>query len=204
MDVLSFAPKNYFGSNMYLLFSDNECAVIDPSVDYDTVRSRIDGENIKLKYIIVTHSHFDHILKIDSWVQNCPEAIVIVGKEDAPALSDSYLNCYSLYFANEKGYFGSYHTVSGGDVLTLGKTTLKILETPGHTPGSISVLESDKVFVGDLVFADGGVGRCDFPGGDYTKLIASIKKITALPQHTAMYSGHGRETDVEEIKINFI
>jgi glyoxylase-like metal-dependent hydrolase (beta-lactamase superfamily II) len=78
---------------------------------------------------------------------------------------------------------------------------MKVISTPGHTRGSISLLFEDKIFCGDTVFAEGGVGRTDLPGGDSKMLVQSIKKLLQFPEKTRLYPGHGPETTVGEVKI---
>ena len=199
MKVLTFLPRGYFGSNTYLIFSDNEAAVIDPSVKYENLKSHITENGLTVKFIIITHAHFDHILEIDDWVQNT-NAEVIVGTKDANALSDPYLNCYRPFLNLEKGYNGNYTTVDEGSELKLSSQTLKFLSTPGHSPGSITVFADHNLFVGDVVFNEGGYGRCDLPGGDFKVLFSSIGRILSFDEETMVYSGHGEPTTLKEIK----
>ena len=200
MEVLTFTPTDYFGSNTYLTTSGTESAVIDPSVNVSRFEPFFSNSRCELKYIILTHGHFDHISEINSWVLKFPNAKVIVGAGDKNMLSDSYLNCYKLFMGVDKGYYGECTTVSDGDVLHLGNDEFTVIETPGHTPGSISLLTKDSVFVGDTVFAGGGFGRCDLPGGDFYVLEQSLDKIFALPQHLTVYSGHGEPTKISKLK----
>lgn len=202
MQINTVTHNRTFVSNMYIISDGSEAVVVDPSVEYEEAKSLLDELCVSLKYIIVTHAHFDHILAIDSWVENT-YAAVIVGKDDAVGLSDSNLNCYQAFRRKPGGYFGEYTAVSEGDVLKFGKCELSVMETPGHTPGSISLVLGGSIFVGDLVFANGGVGRTDLPGGDFSALVASIKRVLNMPDETVVYSGHGEKTTVREIK-NFI
>ena len=202
MQINTLTHNRTFVSNMYIISDGSEAVVVDPSVEYEEAKSLLDELCVSLKYIIVTHAHFDHILAIDSWVENT-YATVIVGKDDAVGLSDSNLNCYQAFRRKSGGYFGEYTAVSEGDVLKFGKCELSVMETPGHTPGSISLVLGGSIFVGDLVFANGGVGRTDLPGGDFSALVASIKRVLNMPDETVVYSGHGEKTTVREIK-NFI
>jgi len=195
MQVLTFVPRDYFGSNTYVLISDSEAAVIDPSVEYDKVKNAL-GDNITVKYIILTHAHFDHMLEIDSWVNNT-DAKVIVGRADRLGLTDSNLNCYKTFLGVDKGYYGPYTTVSEGDTVKIGSDVLSVIETPGHTQGSISLYSENCLFVGDLIFAGGGIGRTDLPGSDYVSLAMSIRKISKLPVGTMIYSGHGKAHELK-------
>ncbi len=204
MEIITFTPRDYFGSNMYLVSSGSESAVIDPSVDVAKICDRLERSNLTLRYIILTHAHFDHISGIDSWVEKFPSANVVVGMGDRNMLSDSYLNCYRTFLGVNKGYYGECITVADGNILLLGEEKLTVIETPGHTPGSISLLGQDCVFVGDTVFQGGGVGRCDLPGGNFYLLRESINRLLSLPHQLTVYSGHGDKAKLEDIKINFI
>lgn len=203
MRVTTFSPSEYFGSNMYVVHSGSCGTVIDPSCNYSQVKQFIEDNGITVKYIILTHAHFDHILEIDSWKNNT-KADVIVGFDEAYALRDSTINCYKLFFNEEKIYEGPYTTVKDGDILMLGDEKIKVIETPGHSAGSISLLIDNILFVGDTVFAGNSVGRVDLPGGNIKKLYESIDIIKSLPQETVIYPGHGPKTSVMEIKRNFI
>ena len=203
MRVTTFTPSEYFGANMYVIDCDGFGAVIDPSCDYLKVKDFLENNGIEIKYIILTHAHFDHILEIDSWKSNTP-ADVIVGVNEAAALRDSNLNCYKLFFNMDKIYDGPYVTVKDGDLLKLGQKNIRIIETPGHSAGSISLSIDKNLFVGDTVFAGNSVGRTDLPGGDMQKLYNPINIINSLPPETLIYPGHGPKTSVTEIKTNFI
>lgn len=203
MRVAKFAPTERFGSNMYILISGSEAAVIDPSVEYFKLEKFIRSENISFKYVLLTHAHFDHILEINEWVSET-DAEVVIGVDDAPMLSDSYLNCYSLFSGRDEGYFGSYKAVNDGDILQLGNEIIKVIHTPGHTPGSVTYSVGDALFVGDTLFFGGSYGRCDLPGGDEAKIFSSITHLLSQNENKTVYSGHGPDTTVKELKSNFI
>ena len=189
-------PTHPFSSNCYLVSSGGEYAVIDPSSPYNA--AKIDG---KLKYILLTHSHFDHILEIDSWV-NATDAEVLILEREADFLSDPGRNCYRLFDGSERGYFGNVRSVSDGEELTLGKERFRVLHLPGHTIGSAAYVFDVCVFVGDTVFAGGGFGRWDLPSGDMFSLFNSINKVKGLPDETVIYSGHGEPTTVGQYKLD--
>ncbi len=188
-----------YASNMYLILSENEAAVVDPSGHYDLAKRYI-GER-KVKYIMLTHAHFDHMLEIDDWVKNT-DATVIVGRSDAAALSDPIKNCYRLFFNENTVYSGSFTAVSDKEVLFLEDTKVEIFEVPGHTPGSLIYKIDSCAFVGDLVFAEGGFGRYDLPGGNFSLLKESIKKLSTLDLDTRLYPGHGPMFLLKDMHIN--
>lgn len=176
-----------YASNTYVISSNDETAVIDPSYPYN--ESLIVG---KLKYIILTHSHFDHMLEIDSW-QKATGAPVLVSEYEEKAPADANYNCYKLFLGVENGYYGPVTTIHDGDELILGAETLKVIECPGHTQGSIALYSAPFAFVGDTIFEGGGFGRFDLPGGDFFKLRESLKKLTKLPEGTTVLPGHGND-----------
>ena len=197
MKIITLDPGPRFSSNCYILVSDNEAVVIDPSFPAEAALERIG--DAKLSGVILTHAHFDHFLCIDSY----REIPVYVGAQDAPALRDSQMNGYRLFLGENRGYFGDYNVLAAGDRIKLGGAELSVIETPGHTKGSVSLLANGAVFVGDLVFADGGYGRTDLFGGSFAELMRSIDKITELDESTVIYPGHGRALDVREIRRYF-
>ena len=199
MKVFTFKPKK-FSSNSYLLYSNNVGAIIDPSIPYEEcIAQNKCLENIDVKFLILTHAHFDHFLFIDEWIEKT-NAQVMIGYRDANALADPFLNCYKLFLNSDVSYDREFIPLHEGDIISLDNETVKVLETPGHTPGSISLLTDGLLFVGDLVFFGGGVGRTDLPGGNYNELRSSIKRVIDLPNDIIIYPGHNNHTSTNEIK----
>jgi glyoxylase-like metal-dependent hydrolase (beta-lactamase superfamily II) len=155
----------------------------------------------KLRYVLLTHAHFDHILEIDSWVSNTG-AEVIIGINDAASLKDPVKNCYKLFFNENTAYTGKCTPIKEENFLSLGDDKIGIFEVPGHTPGSLIYKIGSDAFVGDLVFAGGGFGRYDLPGGNFTKLKESIKKLKTLENGTRLYPGHGPAFLLKEMQID--
>ena len=187
-----------FAANSYLISSDGEYAVVDPTAPYRD--GMCEGT---VKYILLTHAHFDHILEVDSWV-NATGAEVIISAAEADALSDPMRNCYKLYDGTDRGYFGERRGISEGDRIPLGDQTVEMLATPGHTIGSACYKIGNDVFVGDTVFAGGGFGRYDLPTGSIVMLRDSIRKILALPDGCMLYPGHGESTTAKDYKAFYL
>lgn len=203
MDIYNLVPDEPYGSNCYLISSSDEFAVIDPSADYFVALKAYPEIAGKLKYVLLTHAHFDHMLAINSWADKC-EAI-IVGENDAPSLSDPVKNCYLGFLGVDDGYSGEYKCVTEGSVVKLGDEEITVISCPGHTPGGVSYKIGNTVFCGDTVFAGGGYGRCDLPGGDIEVLEKTlIKLITHLPEDTVFYPGHGPITTLKELIYYFM
>ncbi len=187
-----------FAANSYLISADGEYAVVDPTAPYHD--GMCEGT---VKYILLTHAHFDHILEVDSWV-NSTGAEVIISAAEADALSDPMRNCYKLYDGTDRGYFGERRGISEGDRIPLGDQTIEMISTPGHTIGSACYKIGNDVFVGDTVFAGGGFGRYDLPTGSIVMLRDSIRKILALPNECTLYPGHGESTTAKEYKAFYL
>ena len=193
MDIIRI--KNVgFSSNCYLLTSGNEAALIDPSSAADEISLTIDKYGFSLRYIILTHAHFDHMLSLAE-VRKTYGAPLCMGKGDVGALSDPTV---SLFSALRKDYtFDPPEIVlNDGDELSLGEEKIRIIETPGHTPGSICLSVDDILVTGDTLF-DMSVGRCDLPGGNEDTLYDSLCRITGEYPDAVIYSGHGNVTDMK-------
>ena len=190
-----------YASNCYLLSSGENYAVVDPSVSFDEASRQRFIKPQTVKYIIVTHAHFDHILEIDSWVKaTC--AKVLVGEADRCALSDSVRNCYSTFLGSRGGYFGESIPLSDNSNIPLGEDFINVISLPGHTPGGIGLYFNDTLIVGDTVFV-GGFGRYDLPGGDFDALKGSIKRVLSYPRDTFILPGHGEGAKISIINKHF-
>lgn len=200
LNIFKVSPSVPFASCCYLLESMGEWAVIDPSCDYETALREHPSMEGKLKYVFITHAHFDHIYAIDRWAEKCDR--IIVGELDAPSLSDPFYNCYLGFLGVRGGYFGETESCKEGDKYPLGELTVYVIDTPGHTKGGVSYKVENNVFVGDTVFAGGGYGRCDLPGGDEDALWDSIFKLFSQNMIGNIYPGHG-EPDTFENSIKY-
>ncbi len=198
MKIELLSPVHSFSANCYLISSEGEYAVIDPTTPYNP--SLCQGT---VKYILLTHAHFDHILEIDSWV-NGTDAPVITSVDEADAPSDPMRNCYKLYDGSDRGYFGKITALKEGDILPLGDMEISIINCPGHTLGSAAFLFGGNVFVGDTIFENGGYGRFDLPTGSGIMLRESINRLMNLPDETLVYPGHGGSTTIRQYKHDFI
>ncbi len=166
-----------------------EAVVIDPGDDADDILKIITEKGLKVKYIVNTHGHFDHI-GANKAVKEATGAELLIHEGDA-AIMASAPRQSAAFGMDSVSSPPADRFVKHGDMITAGEVALKVLHTPGHTPGGISLLEQGMVFTGDALFA-GSIGRTDFPGGDLLTLLRSIKmNLMTLPDETKVFSGHG-------------
>lgn len=192
-------------TNAYLLKDEREAAgvVVDPGGDADKIARRCAAEGIAPLYIVNTHGHIDHIGANATLSAHYPDALLCIGAADAPRLLDPLANL-SAALGMSDGAPKPDLLLQEGDRLEFGASALEVLETPGHTPGGISLLARGgtpaQLFCGDALFRR-GMGRTDLPGGDAQALLDSIEeKIFALPDETVVWPGHGEPTTVGEEK----
>lgn len=189
-------------TNCYLFIDKGQCLIIDPGDDADFIISTIRDLEVKPIGLLATHGHFDHLLSATE-LKLAFEIPFYLHKADLPILkrTESTAKYFTGLSVDPPPPVDKY--LKKGQILRVGKGKLRVIETPGHTQGSIILKGKGIVIVGDLIFAGGGVGRTDLPGGDSNLLNTSIKKILSLPKDTIIYSGHGEETTVEEEKKFF-
>lgn len=191
-------------TNCYLLGDPQtkQAVVIDAGGDGERIIHHIQELGFKLVAIINTHGHFDHVL--DAWnLQKRLGGEIYMNPTDESLLRDPMVGMGAFFGSGSKAPDTKIdHPLKEGDLLTFGSIKLEVFETPGHTPGHVSLYcsEAKIVFVGDTLFA-GSIGRTDFPGGSFDALIRSVReKIFPLPGETIVYPGHGPETTVEREK----
>ena len=177
-----------------------ECVVIDPGNYWEREEQRIVGfvedRHLKPIRILLTHGHFDHILGLEGLARTWHvDAWMHPGDRELMARSGEW--CAQLGMAFQP-FKGTVHDLADGDTVTFGESRLKVLATPGHTPGGVCFLseEAQTLFTGDTLFA-GSIGRTDHIGGDYDQLIESIHtKILPLDGDIAVLPGHGPASSV--------
>jgi hydroxyacylglutathione hydrolase len=193
-------PVGPLQANCYIVGCDQtrQAAVIDPGGDVDRILNALAKEKLTVKAIIDTHGHFDHIGG-NQPLKSATKAPLMIHKLDAPLLSEMVQSAAAWGLKVQASPTPDRY-LDDGDVVEIGTIELKVLHTPGHTPGGISLYTQGAVFVGDTLFA-GSIGRTDFPGGDYNTLITSIQtKLFALPEDTPVYAGHMESTTIGQEK----
>ena len=195
MNVITM-PVDMLGANCYLLCSDqNNCAVIDPGAEPQRIAEKIESEGLTPKMILLTHAHFDHIGGV-SWLKDRYGVPVWLHKADWELALDPNKNLSSM-LGSRQFVLQPDRALVGGEQVPLDELMIGVIETPGHTPGGVSLLVNGTLFSGDTLF-DGGYGRTDFWGGDWNALAASLKKLLELPGEYRVLPGHGGQTTIAD------
>lgn len=193
--IEKFTTGSFF-TNSYVISNDkNECIIVDPGLNYKKVSEYI-KEKYNPKAILITHGHLDHIDGINYFL-DLP--IYLCDKEINQFFdtNDSLYDMIGRINPYSEGML-DIRRVKENDIIELLGYKFKVIETPGHTLGSICYLMDDKIlFSGDTLF-NGSIGRTDFPNGDYNKMVKSLNKLKELPGYIIVYPGHGEATTIEE------
>ena len=195
-------PAGIYAANCYLVYCENskEGIVIDPGGDVDDIVAQIENLELDIKYIILTHGHGDHIGGIHELLDyiNVPVAI---HKDDEYLLKNGKDNLSSI-MAMGTVESAADILLNDGDEISFGDLTAKIIHTPGHTPGGISIKVENSLFTGDTLFA-GSIGRTDLSGGSFKEIISSIKdKLLIYSDDTIVYPGHGPSSTIKVEKVS--
>jgi glyoxylase-like metal-dependent hydrolase (beta-lactamase superfamily II) len=191
-------------TNSYVIYDNDKAIVIDAGGDMKEVIDFIRKNKLNLSYTIATHGHFDHVMGVNQLKREFPSSIFLINERDlgllkrASSMALSLLNLMISDVTLPDGY------VKEGDEIRLGEGKLKIVETPGHTMGSICILANGYIFTGDTLFY-GTVGRTDL-GGSEKLLRDSLERLKGLQDELIVYPGHGPFTILgyEKVKNPFL
>lgn len=185
-------------TNCYIVYDDatRDAMVIDPAWDFPQIDRSLKDYELKLACIFLTHGHADHIGALQE-LRHAYDVPVYIGEGDASLISNSRNNL-SMFMGKSIVCTAPDKLAKEGDEITLGGLKFKVLETPGHTPGGLSLYGNGVVFCGDTLFRY-SVGRTDLYGGSAGTLIDSINdKLMKLPDETTVLTGHGPATTIGE------
>jgi len=183
-------------ANCYIVGSESnkEGMIIDPGADAEVILKKISDLELDIKYIVLTHSHIDHVGALKE-VKEATGAEIAVHAEDAASLQgQSFIaEQFGIPFQDPPS---PDRLLQDGDSVDIGDLSFSVLHTPGHSPGGICLFGEGTVFSGDTLF-NFGIGRYDLPGGDYDQLMNGITtRLMVLPDETAVYPGHGPATTI--------
>ena len=200
-DVISIGVKKFIvgplSTNCYLVYDfQNQAILIDPGFEDKKIDNFIKNNHLQVKYILLTHAHFDHVGAV-LFYKNLTKAKIAMHRDEIDILKK-----FSGMRANMFGYrvklFVSDLFLEDGRELKVGKIEIKVIHTPGHSSGGLSFYlpKENVIITGDTLFM-GAVGRTDIPGSDENELWNSIiKKLLVLPDETRVLPGHGEETTI--------
>lgn len=189
--------------NCYILAcqTTRKAAVIDPGDEGPRILAKAEMMGVEIVSIINTHGHFDHV-GANSYLKNHTNAQLLIHQKDLellPLAADHALRYGLIVTPSPK----PDSTISDDDIIEVGNLKVKVIYTPGHSPGGVCLMVEDVLFSGDTLFAQ-SIGRTDLPGGNLHQLMSSIrKKLLILEKKTRVYPGHGEDTTIErEEKAN--
>ena len=178
-----------YQTNCYLAWEDGSdtCIVIDPGYEPETVLQQAQKLGKTIEAILLTHGHFDHVGGVRTLAADTDCDVYLC---EADLSMPPQMTAGPLYYT---------HTYGEGDVLQLAGMTIRVLHTPGHTPGSVCLLAGDTLFSGDTLF-QGSCGRTDLPGGSWSQILQSLKRLAALEGNYWVRSGHGPDSTLADEK----
>jgi len=199
--ILHTIPAGMNQTNCYVLGCEEtmQGVVIDPGGEGERLRQEIERSGLDIEYVLLTHAHFDHIGGVADVVE-ATGAKLAMHPDERPLLDAG--GGAALWGLKVKPSPPPDVDLSAGQIIEVGQLRLKVLVTPGHSPGGVTFYEANEgvAFVGDVLFSH-GIGRSDLPGGDHQTLMQSIREILfALPGDTVVYPGHGPTTTIEREK----
>ena len=178
-----------YQTNCYIIHDENSknCCIIDPGYDADFILNKLSALDLTAEAILLTHGHFDHVGAVKELAAET-SCDVYIHPEDLSM--PPMMTAGPLYYTK---------TYAEGAILKLAGLEITVLHTPGHTPGSVCLLVENAIFSGDTLF-QGSCGRTDLPGGNWSTIVASLKRLAALEGNFWVFPGHGGSTTLRDEK----
>lgn len=192
---ISVLRLGQIGTNCYIFRQDGgcRCGIVDPGDQGEQVARWLVDKGLEGSAVLLTHGHFDHILGIPGLREEWPDLPVYCHPADLGEGDTTSL--FGQRFPTVRS-FGNITTYQEGDVVEVDGIRLEVLETPGHTPGSVTLRSGDVLFTGDTLFA-GSMGRTDFPGGDEGEIMRSLRRLGEMEGNYQVLPGHEERSTLE-------
>lgn len=194
--ILESLPTGPLQVNCYILGCEatRMAVVVDPGGEAEQIIALLQGLDLQLEMVINTHGHFDHVGGNRKLLETTGVELLL-HKDDKELLGMALQHAAAYGLSTELSP-EPQRLLSGGETISVGELEIKILHTPGHTPGGICLYVEDQLIVGDTLFA-GSIGRTDLPGGNHQQLLTSIhEQLLVLPDETTAHPGHGPATTI--------
>lgn len=192
-----------FDENVYIYYDEQslDACIIDPGGSFEKIREFVNSKKLKVKSVILTHAHADHIGALQEIIDQYKDIEVIAAKREKKILNSPAYNL-TINFGMKNTSFEATRYVEDGDTYQIGGKTLKFIVTPGHTSGSMCVFDGEIMFTGDTLF-EGSIGRTDLPTGSYQEMENSLKKLSQMNEDIIILPGHGEQSSIgQEKKYN--
>ena len=188
-----------FPQNCYAVENEDGIFLVDPGEYTEKLALYVKQNSSNIKYILLTHLHFDHIRATAKIKNQCPNAKIVMHSLDANEVNNPQINL-AAYFGYQIDDISVDVCCEDLQIITTGATNIRVMHTPGHTEGGVCYIVEDVIFSGDTLF-EGSCGRTDFPGGDGNILLNSLKKLKYLDGDFKVYPGHGNPTTLSNEKV---
>ena len=200
MRVITIPTGRFDGRSYLLMAKDGQAAVVDPDINLDRIQEAIGRENAAVKYILLTHCHFDHVSSADA-LREATGAKTVILKEEVPGLFDPFVNLTGR--GDQPIIRGRQIDIQAEDgaKIALGDLCIRVLHTPGHTVGGCCYLAGQALFTGDTIFR-GTYGNLSFPGGDRAALVASALRLFELDGALRIFPGHGPSSTIAQERVS--
>ena len=191
--LIKTLPVGQLETNCYIVTNEEtlECVVIDPGDEANTILDYLEANRLKCRAIFLTHAHADHIGAVAAITEELDIPVYLNERERVLRQRDSFF----LTLLDERG-----KNYDDGDVIEIAGLSFRVVATPGHTPGGVTLVCEDALFTGDTLFK-GSCGRTDLAGGDMMQELASLKKICELPGDYEVYPGHMDSSTLERERL---
>ena len=189
-----------FGENCYILYDDvsKETAIIDPGGSFRQIVDFIERKELNVKYILLTHSHADHIGALQDLLDKYDDVELIASSRERKVLNNPMYNL-TTRFNMKHTQFEATKYVEDKDTIKMGDYTITFYLTPGHTAGSMCIGVGDMLFTGDTLFA-GSIGRTDLPTGSFDEISKSLVKLASMDEYLTILPGHGPSSTIGQEK----